>query len=484
MISYCIASYRPRYSKLLIQDLIRKTTSPFEILLWLNVDDPEYDSFLAEQRAAGCPLRIIGKTPDNIGMRAYPLLFEQAQYELIAQIDDDVIAVSRNIAEQAYDIFCKFPRVKQLVADVWQDEFTTGARPPFTAYQPYESNYGLYDGPIDGWFSVLHRSALPFIVTKPDSNYFPLGAIVRNRLRATGSLGLLCTKFKVFHVIGPQYAFYFDMLDYEIEKYRRLGRSDVVDWYETARGTLPKQEELDARVQGIFAELDRPMNEAGIEEVNSQLEDPTVVAKIKETFAPDGGAEREHNARPGSAGFGSIHYALVTNLRPEKVLVIGSRYGYVPGMIGLALKANGLGTVDFVDANYSDSVQGPNIAFGGVENWGGEAAEKFSSFGLSEVINVHIMRSAEFFEGCDAQYDYIYLDGDHSYDGCKYDFEQCLKVAATGALLVLHDVAVNQEGFGVNRLFAELEEKLYNKILIPAWPGLGIIQRKDGAQSS
>jgi hypothetical protein len=255
MISYCIASYRPAYSKLLIADLIRKTAAPFEILLWLNVDDADYDSFLEEQRDRGFPVRVIGKTPENIGMQAYPRLFEQARHELIAQIDDDVIAVSRNIAEQAHEIFCRFPRVKQLVADVWQDEYTTGARPPMSAYQPYQPAYGLYDGPIDGWFSLFHRSALPLVMLEPGSNYLPLGGLLRNRLKTKGSLGLLCTKFKVFHVIGPQYANYFDMLDFEIEKYRRLGRGDIVDWYETARATLPAKEELEPRVNEILASL-------------------------------------------------------------------------------------------------------------------------------------------------------------------------------------------------------------------------------------
>ncbi len=253
MISYCIASYRPQYSRLLIQDLIRKTTSPFEILIWLNVDDAEYDSFLEEQRANGAPLRVVGKTPGNIGMQAYPLLFDQARYELIVQIDDDVIAVSHNIAEQAGEIFSKFPRVKQLVADVWQDDYTTGARPPMSNYQPYEAGYGLYEGPIDGWFSIFQRSALPLINARHGSNYLPLGALLKNRLKASGNLGLLCTKFKVFHVIGPQYASYFGMLDFEIEKYRNLGRTDIVAWYENARETIPGQEELEQRVNGIFA---------------------------------------------------------------------------------------------------------------------------------------------------------------------------------------------------------------------------------------
>jgi len=254
LISYCIASFRPKYSRLLIEDLIRKTTAPFEILLWLNVDDADYDSFLDEQIARGLPIRIIGKAPENIGMRAYPLLFEQARHDLIVQIDDDVIAVSRNIAEQAHEIFCKFPQVKQLVADVWQDEFTTGARPPMPAYRTYNAAYGLYDGPIDGWFSVFHRSVLP-LIERNVSEYLPLGGLLRNRLRAKGSLGLLCTRFKVFHVIGPHYASYFEMLDFEIEKYRRLGRMDIVEWYETARSSLPSKKELESHVSGILAAL-------------------------------------------------------------------------------------------------------------------------------------------------------------------------------------------------------------------------------------
>jgi len=256
MISYCIASFRPTYSALLIQDLIRKTTTPFEILVWLNTDDLDYERFLEEQRAKGAPLRVVGKTPENIGMQAYPVLFQESQYELIAQIDDDVIAVSRKIAEQAADIFSRFPSVKQLVADVWQDDYTTGARPSMSSYQAYEPQYGLYDGPIDGWFSVFHRSVLPLAQARYGDIYFPLGAMLKNRLRAAGSMGLLCTKFKVFHVIGPQYASYFGMLDFEVEKYRKLGRTEIVSWYENARTTLPPQEELSLRVKGILANLE------------------------------------------------------------------------------------------------------------------------------------------------------------------------------------------------------------------------------------
>ena len=114
---------------------------------------------------------------------------------------------------------------------------------------PYEPEYGLYDGPIDGWFSVFHRSVLPLAQERYGDIYFPLGAMLRNRLREIGRLGLLCTKFKVFHVVGPQYASHFGMLDFEIEKYRRLGRHEIVSWYESAKDKLPPPEELSSRVK-------------------------------------------------------------------------------------------------------------------------------------------------------------------------------------------------------------------------------------------
>jgi hypothetical protein len=129
VISYSIAVYRPTYARLLIADLVEKTSVPFEILVWLNVDDPSFDAELDSAIASGVPLRVIGRTPANIGMLAYRSLFRVARYQLITQIDDDVVCVSRGIAQRAGRVFRRFPSVRQLVADVWQDEHTTGARP-------------------------------------------------------------------------------------------------------------------------------------------------------------------------------------------------------------------------------------------------------------------------------------------------------------------------------------------------------------------
>jgi hypothetical protein len=254
VISYCVAVYRPAYARMLLADLVRKTAVPFEMLVWVNVCDAAFDTFLAEQAAAGRPLRVIGRTPRNVGMRAYRDLFRAARYPLVVQIDDDVLCVSAGIAERAAGIFGAHPEIRQIVADVWQDELTTGARPPLSAYRCLDEEEGLYDGPIDGWFAVYHRSMVPLLLSMPIGRYCGIGAAARSRLARQGQRGVLCTRMKVFHAIGPAYASLFGMLDFEIAKYRRLGRHDIVRWYEAE--AVPPRPDLEARFAAIARALD------------------------------------------------------------------------------------------------------------------------------------------------------------------------------------------------------------------------------------
>jgi hypothetical protein len=59
---------------------------------------------------------------------------------------------------------------------------------------------------------------------------------------------------KVFHAIGPAYASLFGMLDFEIEKYRALGRTDIVNWYSTTPST--PLAEMQSRFAAATAVLD------------------------------------------------------------------------------------------------------------------------------------------------------------------------------------------------------------------------------------
>ena len=81
--------------------------------------------------------------------------------------------------------------MRQLVADVWQDEHTTGARPPLGQYQAFDAAEGLYRGPIDGLFSIYHHSIRPLLASLPFAPYAALSAAAHARLGQRGQLGLL-----------------------------------------------------------------------------------------------------------------------------------------------------------------------------------------------------------------------------------------------------------------------------------------------------
>ncbi len=252
MISYCLAVFRAGYAAMLIDELAKKTSAPYEILVWYNTPDPGIRPFVNNRIASGVPIRVIGDTPENIGMAAFMPLFKAAKYELITQLDDDVICVSRKIAEKAMEIFGRHFTVRQIVADTCQDQWTSGARPPMTQYQRIHE--GLYDGPMDGWFSIYHRSVLPLLMQAPYSKYVFLGAWMHARLPKSGFRGLLCTQMRVFHIAGPAYSIYFGMRDFEVKKYKSVGRKDLADWFAGAQ-EVPK-DLLARRIEEIRAELE------------------------------------------------------------------------------------------------------------------------------------------------------------------------------------------------------------------------------------
>lgn len=253
MISYCITAYRPVFCKLLIEDLHRKTSVPYETLLWINTPDPQFAAFVQEKIRAGWPIKIVGNTPENIGMVGYKHLFAAAQYDLITQIDDDVICISPGIAQKARAIFAKHPKVKQLVSDVWQDQYCTGHRPPEDRYTVYDAEWGLYKGPIDSWFGIYHRSMLGIFKDNPFQKFCSIGNWAYRTLASKGLLGLLCKKFKVFHVTHPPYVSYYGMLDFQIKKIESIAGPGSARGYREAK--LPPREELGKRIQNIFRVL-------------------------------------------------------------------------------------------------------------------------------------------------------------------------------------------------------------------------------------
>jgi len=188
--------------------------------------------------------------------------------------------------------------------------------------------------------------------------------------------------------------------------------------------------------------------------------------------------------RKGFLGFGLIHYSLIRNLKPQRILCVGSKGGFIPALCALACQDNDFGQVDFVDPGFGP--EDPQDKFwGGTGFWGkGDVKKHFSLFDLGKRIKHHQMTSSEFKKAYPKKiYDYIYLDGDHSYQGIKRDYQSFWPQLKKGGLMILHDIVAkgfyenSQCEYGVYRFWQELSEK--NKITFP-FPknsGLGILQK-------
>lgn len=212
---------------------------------------------------------------------------------------------------------------------------------------------------------------------------------------------------------------------------------------------------------------------------NKKFSNDARIVKLMKFFQADEYGH-ECNIKQADLGFGWIHYGLIRQLKPKKVLCIGSRYGFIPALLAQACSDNGFGMVDFVDAGYGDESK---LAWTGKGYWKTKAGQNcFTQFGLENNIKIFITTTKKFAQKYkNSTYNYIYIDGDHSYKGVKLDFELFWPKLNIGGYMIFHDICVKEklrEGkYGVWKLWQEQKNK--QKIEINYLPsGLGVLQKK------
>lgn len=201
------------------------------------------------------------------------------------------------------------------------------------------------------------------------------------------------------------------------------------------------------------------------------LENTDTVSHLIDQF---GGPEvaPEHHAKEGTLGYGAVHHALVHTMRPQNVLCVGSRRGFIPACLATAIKENGTGHLTFVDANYANNTDGPGVA------WGGDGKWSDRDFGeLEDVITVYLMRSDAFFDKNEQTFDYIYIDGAHDYDTVSQDLRNARGHLSERGTITLHDAMLGHP-YGVRRALREMDASEWGTVVIPPSPGLAIVQRR------
>ena len=179
-------------------------------------------------------------------------------------------------------------------------------------------------------------------------------------------------------------------------------------------------------------------------------------------------------------GFGLIHYAMIRNCRPDNILCIGSRKGFIPAILALACRDNGKGHVDFVDAGYDQN--SPSLHWSGIGFWKKhDPKTHFAKIGVTKYISTYVMTTDQFARTYSKKYRYVYIDGDHSYSGALRDYNLFWPRLQKGGLMVFHDIVahgyLDQGLFGVWKLWNELKKKHAIELPFPQESGLGILQK-------
>lgn len=209
-----------------------------------------------------------------------------------------------------------------------------------------------------------------------------------------------------------------------------------------------------------------------------QIFNPAITRGIINHY--DGGIGHQAIYRTGNLGFGFIHYALILNLKPARVLCVGSRKGYIPAICALACAENGRGRVDFVDAGYGE---GDTNHWSGIGWWKRTDPDRhFSRFGANTRLSTYVMTTGEFAKRFHYTYDYIYIDGDHSYEGASADWNLFWPRLRENGIMAYHDVSVRHTrtlgDFGVWKLWKEKVGAGGILFPFPKSSGLGMVQKR------
>lgn len=181
-------------------------------------------------------------------------------------------------------------------------------------------------------------------------------------------------------------------------------------------------------------------------------------------------------------GYGLVHYALIRSQRPNRILCIGSMYGFIPYMMARACMENGMGFVDFVDAGYDKNKKTKTKHYYGQGFWRSvNPASHFRFLSVNRYIQTHVMTSARFAASSNWNYDYIYLDGDHSLRGAASNIRHFWPKLNINGLLCFHDVHYDRIAEGIRfehgKAWNALSFLPYKFQLSNFYSGLGFIQK-------
>lgn len=182
---------------------------------------------------------------------------------------------------------------------------------------------------------------------------------------------------------------------------------------------------------------------------------------------------------PGSiqspdAWVGHLPFAawLVKELAPAALVELGTHTGNSYFAFCQAIAEYGLSTKCYaVDTWQGDEHAGQysDAVFSRVDEHNRDKYRKFSS-----LLRMTFDDALSYFS--DQSIDVLHIDGLHTYDAVRHDFETWLPKLAPGGVILFHDTNVRERSFGVWKLWDQLKRTYPNNLEFTHSHGLGVLQ--------
>lgn len=171
------------------------------------------------------------------------------------------------------------------------------------------------------------------------------------------------------------------------------------------------------------------------------------------------------------AGHKIFAYDLVSNLKPQRIVELGTHYGTSLWSFSQAVKDHNMDT----EINAIDTWKGEKHAgFYGEEVFKtvNDIKNKYY-FGLKiNLVRKKFDEARALFK--DSSVDVLHIDGLHTYEAVKQDFDSWLPKLKKEGIVILHDIKVVEKDFGVYKFWQELKER-YTTAEFHHSYGLGIV---------
>ena len=187
--------------------------------------------------------------------------------------------------------------------------------------------------------------------------------------------------------------------------------------------------------------------------------------------------------RSGLGDSSWVLYGLARSLKPKVCVEIGSARGKSACAVGLALRRNGGGKLYAIDphspTNWNDSQSVETFPI---------ITEHLRKAGVSEFVEIVRQTSGEAAKNWKHKIELIFIDGDHSYEGVKADWELFLPHLSEFGVVVFHDTIWDlrpdpkwsRADMGVPRFVEELRAAGYPVITLDHDFGVSLVQPRIG----